>query len=164
MGCNSCKCMLTKSSSTPFCGHDIFLLTGKRPARCESSLQNEYLIGPAIGYGGFGVVHEIAIKSKHGGKACIKHCALKSISKMALLDRSTGIANLKMELAALGILGARESIGNRCNNGRICANNGRTFICHLQESFQDSVYVYLVLDLASNGGMGSLELSKILSL
>jgi serine/threonine protein kinase len=85
-----------------------------------------------LGFGGFGIVRLV---EKTTGNDRGKLYALKSMSKIAILKRPSGVAGVLSELTSLAIL------------------KEFPFICNVQYAFQDSTYLYLVLDLATNGDL-----------
>ena len=80
-----------------------------------------------LGSGGFGIVQQVI---KLTGPDRNQIYALKSMSKVSILKRRTGIASVMAELKIL------------------CMLHSCSFICKSHYAFQDSSYVYLVLDLA----------------
>ena len=85
-----------------------------------------------LGLGGYGCVRSIKKLSGHD-KGC--EYALKSLSKFAVLQRSSGVTSVISELRALTLLA------------------DAPFICNVHYAFQDGIFLYMVLDLALGGDM-----------
>lgn len=90
-----------------------------------------------LGVGGFGLVREVQLPGEVDPSQSF---AMKSVSKHDLLCRSSGVQSVFQELQALRILQLSRHRANR-------------FICQLHLAFQDSRYVYLVLDLCPGGDL-----------
>jgi len=88
--------------------------------------------GRTLGLGGFGVVRR-AVKLT-GDDRGVEY-AMKSMSKSAILKRSSGPSSVMTELRALIML-------LDCQ-----------FVCSIRYAFQDPKYLYIVLDLARGGDM-----------
>lgn len=85
-----------------------------------------------LGLGGFGMVRLV---KKLTGRDKNKEFAMKSMSKDAILKRSSGPNAVMTELRALIML-------SDCR-----------FICNIRYAFQDSSHLYMVLELAPGGDM-----------
>jgi hypothetical protein len=83
-----------------------------------------------LGVGGFGVVYRVR---KRNGDGKDLDYAMKTMSKTAILRRSSGLASVMTELKCLSILS--ESV----------------HICRLHFAFQDEQRLYLALELAEVG-------------
>ena len=88
-----------------------------------------------LGVGGFGLVREVHLPGL-GDPAF----AMKSVSKRDLLRRTSGVQSVFQEVQALRIL-------------QMSRSRARRFVCQLHLAFQDSRYVYLVLDLCPGGDL-----------
>jgi serine/threonine protein kinase len=85
-----------------------------------------------LGIGGFGMVR---LLTKLSGSDKNQSYALKSLSKFAILQRSSGINAAFSELKALALL------------------VDAVFVCSLHYAFQDEKFLYMVIDLASGGDL-----------
>ena len=85
-----------------------------------------------LGVGGFGIVRLV---EKIHGPDCGASYALKSLSKHAVLRRQSGLSSIMMELSALQLI------------------QFHPFICNIHYAFQDTAFLYLVLDLATCGDL-----------
>ena len=88
--------------------------------------------GRTLGLGGFGIVRRVV---KQTGSDKGTEYAMKSMSKAAILKRSSGPLSVMTELRALIML-------QDCQ-----------YISNIRYAFQDSKYIYIVLDLAKGGDM-----------
>jgi serine/threonine kinase 32 len=85
-----------------------------------------------LGLGGYGCVR--ATRKLSGRDKGLAY-ALKSLSKFAVLQRSSGVTSVLSELRALALLA------------------DAPFICNVHYAFQDEIFLYMVLDLALGGDM-----------
>ena len=85
-----------------------------------------------LGLGGFGCVRAV---KKLTGRDRNTNYALKSLSKHAVLQRSSGVSSVLSELKALALLA------------------DAPFVCNVHYAFQDDCFLYMVLDLAVGGDM-----------
>ena len=85
-----------------------------------------------LGLGGFGCVRAV---KKLTGRDRNTNYALKSLSKHAVLQRSSGVSSVLSELKALALLA------------------DAPFVCNVHYAFQDECFLYMVLDLAVGGDM-----------
>ena len=85
-----------------------------------------------LGIGGFGMVRAV---TKINGVDKNTAYALKSLSKGAVLQRSSGIAAVLSELKALALLVDAK------------------FICNVHYAFQDAIFLYMIIDLAAGGDL-----------
>jgi Protein kinase domain len=85
-----------------------------------------------LGLGGYGCVRAT---KKLSGRDKGAVYALKSLSKFAVLQRSSGVVSVLSELRALTLLA------------------DGPFICNIHYAFQDDIFLYMVLDLALGGDM-----------
>ena len=85
-----------------------------------------------LGIGGFGMVRAV---TKITGADKNTAYALKSLSKGAVLQRSSGIAAVLSELKALALLVDAK------------------FICNVHYAFQDAIFLYMIIDLAAGGDL-----------
>lgn len=83
--------------------------------------------GRTLGLGGFGIVRRVV---KQTGDDKGSEYAMKSMSKAAILKRSSGPTSVMTELRALIML-------QECQ-----------YITQIRYAFQDSKYLYIILDLA----------------
>ena len=127
--------------STLECWQGIVLIKAKISGKGDRSVKdNDTIIGldnfsPAkkvLGLGGFGCVR---ITRKLTGVDKNKLYALKSLSKNAVLLRSSGISSVMSELKALALL------------------VDAAYICNVHYAFQDDVFLYMAIDLAEGGDM-----------
>lgn len=98
----------------------------------EIDISHFHVTEEILGLGGFGMVRLV---SKLTGKDKGKEFALKSMSKDAVLKRSSGPSSIITELRALIML-------SDCY-----------FICRLHYAFQSSSHLYMVLELGIGGDM-----------
>lgn len=85
-----------------------------------------------LGIGGFGMVRAV---TKITGNDKNTVYALKSLSKSAVLQRSSGTAAVLSELKALALLVDAK------------------FICNVHYAFQDTIFLYMIIDLAAGGDL-----------
>ena len=85
-----------------------------------------------LGIGGFGMVRAV---TKLTGTDRSTAYALKSLSKSAVLQRSSGTAAVLSELKALALLVDAK------------------FVCNVHYAFQDSIFLYMIIDLAAGGDL-----------
>lgn len=98
---------------------------------CES-IKSNHRNGRTLGLGGFGVVRRVMkLTSDDRGT----EYAMKSMSKAAILKRSSGPASVMTELRALVMLLDCE------------------YVCSIKYAFQDAAHLYIVLELARGGDM-----------
>ena len=85
-----------------------------------------------LGIGGFGMVRAV---TKIGGADKNTAYALKSLSKSAVLQRSSGTTAVLSELKALALLVDAK------------------FICNVHYAFQDAIFLYMIIDFAAGGDL-----------
>ena len=90
--------------------------------------------GKTLGLGGFGIVRRV---TKQTGEDKGAEYAMKSMSKAAILKRSSGPTSVMTELRALIML-------QECQ-----------YITQIRYAFQDPKYLYIVLDLAKVNSMAA---------
>jgi hypothetical protein len=99
----------------------------------EADITHFKISNVILGVGGFGIVQLIERTNTISGPA--QRYAMKSSSKESVLKRPNGVNSVMSELRALSLL------------------KGNNFICNIQHAFQDEIYLYLVLELATGGDM-----------
>ena len=113
---------------TPSCEDGIMAsLNSYEHANPDEIDMSHFSLQHVLGSGGFGIVQQVI---KLTGPDRNKLYALKSMSKVSILKRRTGVSSVMTELKILSMLYS-------------CP-----FICKSHYAFQDPSYVYLVLDLA----------------
>ena len=98
----------------------------------EIDVSHFFFTDKIIGLGGFGLIREV-VKQSGSDRGTVY--ALKSLSKASVIKRSTGPSAVLTELKALALL-------KDCN-----------FVCNIQYAFQDSAFLYMVMDMARGGDM-----------
>ena len=131
-------CAESKECTVFLCWEGI--AKGKEAFHSRSITTSEYEIDLSsfsppkriLGIGGFGMVRAV---TKMTGSDKNTTYALKSLSKSAVLQRSSGTAAVLSELKALALLVDAK------------------FICNVHYAFQDAIFLYMIIDLAAGGDL-----------
>ena len=136
MGIGGADCWqgLSKVGSKLLCGSDAAAVVSSTVTNDPTHVDIHSFSTPKklLGLGGFGCVRAV---KKLTGRDRNTNYALKSLSKHAVLQRSSGVSSVLSELKALALLA------------------DAPFVCNVHYAFQDECFLYMVLDLAVGGDM-----------